>query len=100
MGRSLRVALILVQAIVLVAAVSYSAYSQSTASIEGIITDHNGAVIVGVEVKAVNSEIALTRNTVSDSSGRYQLSALTVGNYRNEVRASGFNTEVIEQLQV
>jgi hypothetical protein len=36
----------------------------------------------------------------TDAAGNYQIAALPVGNYRVEVRAGGFRTEVVERLNI
>ena len=64
--------------------------AQSTAQIEGQVTDQNGAVVVGAEVRAINRPIAVERKTVTDEAGRYQITALPVGDYRLEVAGKGF----------
>jgi len=73
---------------------------QSTAAIEGQVTDQNGGAIPGVEIKAFSRAIAIERVTTSDNAGRYQINALPVGDYRIEVKAGGFQTQVLERLQV
>src|SRR5262245_51808334 len=75
-------------------------YAQSTASIEGQVVDQNAAVITAVEIKAINRSIAVERATVTDDAGRYQITALPVGDYRLEVRAPGFQTQVLENVRV
>lgn len=74
--------------------------AQSTATIEGLVSDQNGAILSGVEIKAISRAIAVERITVTDDDGRYQISALPVGDYRIEVTARGFRQEVIDPLQV
>lgn len=76
------------------------ARAQSTSSIEGLITDQHGALIDGAEVTASDPEIGVTRLAITDDSGRYQLVALPIGDYRLEVRAPGFQTRILEQLRI
>jgi hypothetical protein len=77
-----------------------SVQGQSTASIEGLITDQHGALIRGAEITATDPLIAVTRAVVTDSSGRYQIVALPIGDYRLEVRASGFQTGIVERVRL
>ena len=77
-----------------------SAHAQSTASIEGQVTDQNGAVVAGAEINAVNREIGITRTSTTDDAGRYQIAALPIGSYRVEVRARGFQTQLIENSRI
>ena len=77
-----------------------SVHAQSTASIEGLVTDQNGAIIPAAEINAVNREIGITRTSVSDGDGRYQIVALPVGSYRVEVKARGFQTQIVESSRI
>ena len=71
-------------------------HAQSTASIEGQVHDPRGATVPAVEITVADSEIGITRIAVTDESGRYQIPALPVGSYRMEVRAHGFQTQIVE----
>ena len=73
---------------------------QSTAVLQGRVVDQNGAVVPRAQVSVQNSATGLARNGETDSEGNYQIAALPVGNYRVEVRARGFRTEIIEQLGI
>ncbi|HJQ69014.1 MAG TPA: TonB-dependent receptor [Blastocatellia bacterium] len=70
---------------------SPSAAAQTTTStIEGTVTDTNGAVIVGAEVKASGTTLASERTTRTDSDGFYRLTALPAGTYTLTVSQAGF----------
>src|SRR6185503_3521900 len=72
---------------------SSSATAQTTTStIEGVITDANGAVIADAEVKASGATLASEREARSDSQGFYRLAALPAGAYTLTVSRSGFRT--------
>jgi hypothetical protein len=86
--------------VLLLLALSATANAQSTASIEGQIIDQDGAVIPKVEVKAISRSIAVERATLSDDAGRYQITALPVGEYQLEIKASGFQTQLLESIRV
>ena len=58
-----------------------------TGTILGTITDPSGAVVPGVEVRAINTGTNQTRSVTTSGSGTYSLSNLPVGSYRLE--ASG-----------
>ena len=89
---------LVVVALVLVFATS--ALAQSTGSIEGLITDQHGDLLGKAEIIASDSAIGVRRRAVSDNSGRYQIVALPVGEYRLEVRARGFQTRILERLRI
>src|SRR4051812_5219430 len=48
---------------------STQVHAQSTASIEGLVTDGHGALIAGAEIKATNPAIGVTRIAATDGSG-------------------------------
>src|SRR5918992_5746101 len=64
--------------------------AQSTAEIRGLVQDQSGAIIPGATVTAINEETGLTRDTTSDTGGRFNIPRLPVGNYRVEVKVDGF----------
>src|SRR4051812_2245748 len=68
----------------------------STPSIEGQVTDQDGAVVRGAEVAAISRELGLRRTAATDGTGRFLIAALAVGAYRVEVMAPGFQTHVVE----
>jgi len=72
--------------------------AQTTASIEGQVTDADRAVIPAVEITAIARERGIRRVVVADDAGRYQIAALPVTTYRVETRATGFQTQVVENL--
>ncbi|HYJ45458.1 MAG TPA: carboxypeptidase-like regulatory domain-containing protein, partial [Pyrinomonadaceae bacterium] len=79
---------------------SVPASAQSTATLQGAVTDPKGAVIPNARVIVRNQATAFERTTQTDSDGNYQVAALPVGAYRVEVQSTGFQTEVINNLNV
>ena len=80
--------------VVAVLFVALPAAAQSTARIEGIVTDNTGAALPGATVTATNVETNVSRVTVSDRDGAYSITALPVGDYRVNVDLSGFRQSV------
>jgi Carboxypeptidase regulatory-like domain len=68
--------------------------AQSTAQINGRVTDQSGAVLPGVEVTATQTATGVTRTAVTDETGNYTLQSLQVGPYRLEAGLPGFRTFV------
>jgi hypothetical protein len=60
------------------------------ATVRGIVTDPNGAVVQGAEVTLTNEGTNERRLVVTDSEGLYTVSPLPPGTYRLEVKAAGF----------
>jgi hypothetical protein len=64
------------------------------ATINGLVTDPSGAVIVGVNVTVTNVETGVTYTGASNDAGIYRVSALPVGTYSMEYQKSGFKKMV------
>ena len=74
--------------------------AQSTGTIQGTVTDESGAVVPGAQITVHNVATGVERTTQSDSSGNYQVAALPVGSYRLEVRAQGFQTAIVNRIDL
>src|SRR5215213_8880913 len=75
-----------------------SALGQSTATIQGTVTDSKGAVLPNATVVVKNRSTSTERTTQTDSDGNYQVPSLPVGVYTVEVRKEGFKTGVADQV--
>jgi Carboxypeptidase regulatory-like domain/TonB dependent receptor len=80
--------------------VSVSAFGQSTGTVQGSITDSKGAVVPSATVVVRNKATSIERTTQTDSEGNYQVAALPAGTYAVEIKASGFKTQVADQVIV
>jgi hypothetical protein len=69
---------------------SLPALGQVSAAISGRILDQSGAGLPQASVTAKNLETSVSRTTVSDGAGRYELPALPIGRYQVEAGKSGF----------
>jgi carboxypeptidase family protein len=67
-----------------------SARAQISASISGVVTDPSGAPVPAASVTSKNLETSAVRTTQTDAAGRYQIPALSVGEYEVRVAKSGF----------
>jgi hypothetical protein len=75
----------------MISAFALSMIAQTTTStIEGTVTDANGAVIAGATVKAVGA--TLERSVTTDKDGFYRLVALPAGVYNLTITQTGFAT--------
>jgi outer membrane receptor protein involved in Fe transport len=77
-----------------------SVSGQSTAVLQGTVTDAKGAVLPNATVTAKNRSTAAERTTQTDNEGNYQFAALPVGVYSIEVKIQGFKTGVADQVTV
>jgi outer membrane receptor protein involved in Fe transport len=74
------------------------ALAQSTATLQGTVTDSKGAVVPNATVLLKNRSTSSERTAQTDSDGNYQFAALPVGIYTVEVRVEGFKTQVADQV--
>jgi hypothetical protein len=80
--------------------VAAPARAQSTATLQGTVTDAQGAALPGAAVSVRNVATGGQRDVVSDNHGDYQVASLPVGLYRVEVSAPGFQTQVASDLRL
>jgi len=64
-----------------------------TSSINGTITDPNGAVVVGARIVVTNIETNVSTATTTNEAGVYNIRFLQVGKYVLTVDASGFTQQ-------
>jgi hypothetical protein len=80
--------------------ISGAALGQSTATLQGTVSDAKGAVIPNATVTVRNQATALQRTTQTDTNGNYQVAALPSGLYTVEVQATGFKRQVVNDLNL
>ncbi len=71
-------------------ALSIGAQQSATATLEGTVTDANGAVVPNAKVSIRSTDTGFTREVTTDASGIYRLPTLPPGNYQLLVSAAGF----------
>jgi hypothetical protein len=69
-------------------------------SISGSVTDPQGAVVSGAQVKAKSVETGVVFATTSDSAGLYRFNLIPVGTYTVEITSQGFKTTTQSNVQV
>ncbi|HEV2447292.1 MAG TPA: carboxypeptidase-like regulatory domain-containing protein, partial [Candidatus Sulfopaludibacter sp.] len=77
-------------AAVLLAAGAWCAAQESRGSITGKITDPQNALVPNAAVKVTNTATNVSRNTVTNQTGYYEVSFLDPGPYKVEITAAGF----------
>jgi outer membrane receptor protein involved in Fe transport len=71
-------------------ATSAMAQSSTTGSIEGVVSDPNGAAVKGATVSATSPNLITAQSATTGDDGRYLISALPPGKYKLTIDASGF----------
>ncbi len=70
---------------------------EATGKMIGTATDPSGAVIAGAKVTVTNTATQVSRETVTDSEGNFQVLALPIGNYRLTAEHEGFKKVVTDE---
>lgn len=74
---------------------------RTTGTIEGTVTDANGAVVPGVSVTVTGVTVGLNRIVQSDTQGVFRLQQIPAGTYKISTAAiSGFAATVIDNITV
>jgi Carboxypeptidase regulatory-like domain len=77
--------------LVLVAVLCITVSAQlPTATVNGMVTDPQGAAVVGAKVTITSKATGVSRETAADAGGRYTVTGLPPGDYVVRVGASGF----------
>ena len=83
--------------LLVILAMALPALSQTqitTGTIQGTVTDANGAIVPGASVEIKNLDTNLTRTLTTDEGGRFVALALPPGPYSVTVSKQGFATAV------
>jgi hypothetical protein len=70
----------------------------TSATLAGEVFDQSEAVVPGAKVIIRNEATGLSRETVSDSSGYFEVSQLPAGSYEVTVEATGFKKAVLHDI--
>src|SRR5260370_27430305 len=74
--------------------------AQSTAILKGTVNDPSGAVVPKAKVTVRNEGTGVQTETQTDDAGEYLFAGLPVGSYRVETSAPGFQTTIVNGLQL
>ncbi|MGB6599258.1 MAG: TonB-dependent receptor [Candidatus Acidiferrum sp.] len=77
-----------------------SAHGQYRASIQGVVTDPQGAAVSGATVTLKNLETSQTLTTTTDANGIYNFNALAASKYSLTAEKTGFTKKVLESIGV
>ena len=86
--------------LVLFLASGIAALGQSTATLNGTVTDSSGAAVPNAKVTATNQATGVGSTTRTDDVGAYLFPSLPIGVYRLEVQVPGFQTATVPSLRL
>lgn len=90
-----------IAAIIAAVCISISAQSQTTTgTVQGTVTDPNGAVISGATITVRNNATGFERTANSNSDGFFTAPLLPLGQYKMTVSAGGFANTVLDNVDV
>src|SRR5258708_840132 len=76
-------------------------FAQSTnGTLAGTVTDTSGAVVSDATVTATSMTGSDTRSATTGKSGEYRIESLTPGMYSLEIKASGFGTTKVSNVNI
>jgi hypothetical protein len=81
-------------------AVAWSQISSSTGAIQGTVTDPQNAVVAGAKVTLTNVDTGIATEGATQADGTFVFPLLAPGHYTIQVQASGFETELLENVRV
>src|SRR5215469_16883133 len=84
----------------LLAGTARMGHAQSSAALEGTVSDPNGSAVAGAKVLARNQATGVETQTVADNAGQYLFPSLPIGLYRVEFSQSGFETVAFTDLKL
>jgi hypothetical protein len=79
---------------------SSGAYAQYRTSIQGSVTDPDGAVVPGAKLSLIDKANNATQIRTSGDDGVYNFNALPADSFKLTVEKSGFQTKVLDNLQL
>lgn len=71
-----------------------------TATVSGVVTDPNGAIVQGANVIVNSNDNGQTKTTVSDDEGRYKVTFLQPGTYSIKVEKTGFSAKTLTNIRL
>ena len=94
-----RAAAVLALAAIL-AFVAPAAAQDITATLTGMVTDHEGGALPGVAVSVKNTATGLRKDVVTSAKGLYTASFLNAGRYEVTFALEGFQTRTLKKVQL
>lgn len=96
----IRIAILFMLAIPWTCVVNNAAAQSSSAGVNGVVTDPNGAVVAGAKVLLRNVATNVERDAVSNGSGNYFFAEVPPARYTLTFVATGFESETIAAFDV
>jgi hypothetical protein len=79
---------------------SGASWAQSTAALNGTVTDPAESVVPNAKVVMTNQATGVASVTQTDNAGAYLFPSLPIGTYRLQVTAPGFQSSIVQNLKL
>src|SRR4051794_19299504 len=83
-----------------ICATSVLAFSQTTAGVNGTVTDSSGALVTEASVTITSLDIGAKQETTTDANGTYQFAILRPGKYALVAKKQGFKQVAREGVEL
>jgi hypothetical protein len=77
-----------------------AAHAQYRGSLQGTVTDAQGAVVAGAKVTLVDKETNRTQEVTTNETGYYVINGLAPRPYKMEVAKEGFKKKALDDLKI
>ncbi len=92
--------IVAMSSLLLLSCINLFGQANSTATLQGTVTDKSQAVVSGADVTVTNKGTGATRSTKTNASGEYRLEALAAGIYNVKISAKGFSSAEAKDLEL
>ncbi len=75
-------------------------HAQTTSTIEGTITDHQGLAMAGAQVQIAGNTLGVVKSVTTEANGGYEITNLPAGTYTLTVSRDGFATQIFKDLEI
>ncbi len=99
-GIPIRFPLVRWAALAIVLLLTIPLIAQTGSRIDGTVTDQSGAVIANAKITAVNVKTQIVKQATSNEHGLFLITPIDPGIYKITVEATGFNTAVMNSVEV
>jgi Carboxypeptidase regulatory-like domain len=72
----------------------------TTSSLDGMVTDPQGAAVAGAQVQVTNVNNGQTFKTATDPSGHWVLAAMSSGVFKVRITTAGFRSTTVENVKI